>query len=726
MQLKEITKKVPFNLDEKSELTHFLYYLWEGKFIILAITFITMVISIIFVSNKPVEYEGNTLIQIEEKNQDDSIKFTPFHLGSGTNAIAYQSALIQSRVILDPIIEQLNLGVRVEPVGLPYIRQFFYKSIQKEFHLNKFKIPVSYLDQYLKIKTNNGIYQIIDTNKNILITGKLGELITQNNLSVQIDKLPVHVKEFYIIKHSNTTIIKNLLSRLRVQELGDSTANQTGILQISLKDQDPERLAKILNAITIGIKQKSMERKSQETSKTLDFLNEQLPIVQKALQKAEDAFNRYRAHSGKIDIKVQSEQLMEQLARIEKQLMETQLHQANILQIYTKQHPTAVELNNKIIELKKIKEFLINQIKSMPESDQVAMNLMREVKVKNDLYLILLNKIQELQVVNSGTLSDVRILAEALPPDSMVPRQTLLVVVASFILGIILGSIILLLKKSFLRRLSDPHWVERHLNLPNLAIIPYSEQQTKNKIKYKSNLSKRVEILAEINPKDLSIEALRSLRTSFELLLTEPQKNIISFTGVSPGVGKSFVSMNFSYLLANVEKKILLIDGDIRRGDLHSYFPFKQSPGLNELVTGVASLEEVLHKTSSDYLDFISCGAYPEKPAELLMRKNFKNILNHLKEQYDYIIIDTAPVLAVTDSSIIATLAHLNFLIIGSNVHQPEEIVLSIKRLENAGAKLAGTIFNNLNKKSASFYGQYRYDYSYYGTDELKTSSLDY
>jgi len=199
-------------------------------------------------------------------------------------------------------------------------------------------------------------------------------------------------------------------------------------------------------------------------------------------------------------------------------------------------------------------------------------------------------------------------------------------------------------------------------------------------------------------------------------MLGDAKKNIISMMGITAGVGKSFVSINFASLLANIDKRVLLIDGDIRRGDLHKYLSLPQVPGLNELINNQVNFIDAIQKTSMNHLSFISCGKYPEYPSELLMKNNFEVIMKKLSTEFDYVVIDTAPILAATDSTIVGKLTDVNFLVVAADRHHPEEVILAIKQLENSGIKVHGTLFNNLSEKTVT-YGNYRYQYYSYHSE---------
>jgi tyrosine-protein kinase Etk/Wzc len=281
---------------------------------------------------------------------------------------------------------------------------------------------------------------------------------------------------------------------------------------------------------------------------------------------------------------------------------------------------------------------------------------------------------------------------------------------SSLLFGLLIGCVTTLVLKTFFQYVEDPQWIERHLKLTNMAIIPYSKEQalyTMNR--HKSSI---LPLLASKYPNDLSIEALRSLRTSLQVLLCSATNNIVSIVGISPGTGKSFISANFAYLLAQAGKRVLLIDGDLRRGYLQQYFQATQQPGLSELINKTASLENTVIKTQQKNLLFLPTGSRPVNPSELLTKEEFKELIQSLSPQFDLIIIDTAPILAVTDGALIAALSGTNFLVVGSHSHQPKEIELAITRLMNAGVNLHGFIFNYKKEKKTISSIAYHYEYS--------------
>jgi len=704
------------------------YGLWENKIIILLVTLIITSMAVIYSITRVPQYEANTLIQIEGKKNNNLLNLTQqFSMGAGSaqiDPVAVQIALIRSPFILEPVIKKLGLDIDINVHSRPLRNHFFSLSSDDPVKIDFLQVPPTFYDKKLTLLVlDESHYQLLNDNE-VILQGKVGELnASKKNVLLKVSELHAAPKTtFNIVRHSDASLVNSLISRLHIEELGEANGGETGILKISLKDTDPVRLAKILNAITEVAQNKDAEHKSVETAKTVAFLKRQLPLVKLDLESAESKFNEYRATSGKIDIKFETQQLVLQLSSIQKQIIEASMKKSDLMQRFTLKHPFIIGIEAKLKELEKQKIIYENILKSLPAADQVAVNLMRDIKVKNTLYLVLLGKLQELQISKSGTVSDIRMLVPAISPDFPLSKKTSVVGAAGFLLGLILSCLIVLGRKAFFRRVSDPRWVEQNLNIINLAIIPYSKEQTKNMRTYKRKEKLFLDIIAEKYPRDLAIESLRSLRTTFQIMSHGAKNNIVTMMGISQSIGKSFVSVNFSCLLGDIGKRVLLIDGDIRKGYLHSYFKINQGPGLSEVAAGTAHLENAIQKTFYNNISMLPAGNYPLNPAELLMSPRFKQLITSASEQFDLVIIDTAPVLAVTDCIIIGGMAAINFLVIGSDTHQPEEITLAVKQLDNANIKIHGTIFNNL-KPEASVNGNFRYNYYSAYEDEKKTAS---
>jgi tyrosine-protein kinase Etk/Wzc len=287
------------------------------------------------------------------------------------------------------------------------------------------------------------------------------------------------------------------------------------------------------------------------------------------------------------------------------------------------------------------------------------------------------------------------------------------VILLAVFVGLFLGVISAFIKKSLFGGIDDAHEIEQVLGLTVYANIPHSKQQD---ALYQRIIAKstQVSVLAKTDPTDTAVESLRSFRTSLQFSMLDAKNNIILITGATPGLGKSFVSANLAAVLAVAGKKVLLVDADMRKGHLHQYFGFGRENGLSDLVVGACCLEQAVHKGVVENVDFISTGSMPPNPSELLLHENTVRLLQSLSASYDYVLIDTPPVLAVSDTLIIGPHAGAIFMVARAGQSTIGDIKESIKRFSNSGIPVKGIIFNGIKHRPGGYgygykYGKYRY-----------------
>lgn len=723
-------------------LRDLLVTLYESKWLIALFAILTCSISAFSLLQKPHTFESTALIQIENKptsmGQLDGAA-SLFDMKASPSDV--QKALLNSSFVLEPVIQQLALCIKTSPHYFPYVGNFIqehpqfirfipqwrflrrYSWSNEQIKADIFEVPAEYLKKNFKIIVDNDVrsYKLYGPEGNYLLTGRIGEMSvtgTGNPLRIKIliSQWVAHPQsEFYIQKNTQIKEISNLQQNLTIADVGATGKlnAQTGILQLTLKGYKPRQLAAILNQIIKVAVQADTKNKSVEAAKTLNFLNEQLPIIKNSLNEAELALNEYRAKNGKINLTLESQLLLNKVADIETRINQTQLQKNELLQYYTQAHPFVVAVAARQKQLQQELTRLQTLMKKLPTEDQVALSLSREVRVKNHLYLLLSQKVQELQVIAAGTVSDIRVLSFAKIPEEPISNKTLLKLLTALVVGLMLGTLIAAIRKSLHQKIYDPRWVEQNLGVIIAAVIPHSKKQHSNERLIKKGLTHKLPLLALNSSYDLSIESLRSLRTHLHFCLQTSNNNIVVITGIAPQVGKSFVASNFAYLLADINKRILLIDGDIRRGHLYQYFNLNQAPGLSEVLTGESSLADGI-QIFNEKLHVLTAGYYKNKPAELLMSERFNDIMRLVAHQYDTVIIDTAPILAVTDGVIVAKHAGVNFFLIGAGMHHAEEIEFAMKRMYSNQIKIHGVIFNNIhNEVGINSYGKYRHRYYY-------------
>lgn len=712
-------------IPEDSEVNLFalLNQILEHKWLALMVMSFTLMAGVFYASRQVPVYKSELLLQVEPKQQ--LIGQAGMMLGwGGGAATSSQSVLIQSRYILAPVIQLLGLDIKVSPQKRSVWRDFFFAS-HDEARVSRFVVPEQFINQPLDLVFEKAGHFSLYNKSERLLDGPIGPMVTNNDktIRIKIDAINAPVgAHFSLVKRSDSAQVKSLAAHLVVSESGVNT----GILDISLTGTNKSEIMNTLNAIATVAQKKDAQKRMKESTQTLDFLYHQLPITKGLLEKAEAALNQYRAKTGKIDPKAQTQFILQQLMAIDTRISELHMHKIEQMQRYTVNHPVVLAMNIQLHALEAARAKLDLSVKKLPASDQISLNLMREVGVRKTLYMILLSKIQELQVMMAGTVSNIQILAYATTPEAPLQSHRVMIWLISLLVGFFLSALYIFSRRLFFPKVDDPHWGERKYNIASLAIIPYCEEQAKNTIEFRNNNSKSLTLLAHKNPRNLSIESLRSLRTSLQVMLPAATNNIVSILGVSPSVGKSFVSSNLSYLLALAGKRVLLIDGDLRRGTIHQYFEMQPSPGISDVLEGKATIDGALRKTMHPNLTTLTRGHYPTNPSEMLMRDEFKQLIDTLSAQFDILIIDTAPVLLVTDAVVIGALAGTNFLVLGASAHQPSDIEIVLKRLSGSDIHVNGTIYNfNRAATITQTYGGYgkygKYGkYQYYYDESMK------
>ena len=235
----------------------------------------------------------------------------------------------------------------------------------------------------------------------------------------------------------------------------------------------------------------------------------------------------------------------------------------------------------------------------------------------------------------------------------------------------------------------------------------------------------RLPLLARVSSMDIAVEGLRNFRTALQVCLTHANNRVVLITGPTQGMGKSFVSVNLASIIAASGRRVLLIDGDLRDGQLHRYFHAPRGGGLSDILAGAPPAGLVRHSVL-EHLDFIATGSLPPNPSELLLRPALAAMLAELEPQYDVVLIDAAPLLAVADSLVIGAHAGTIFLATRSGVTRPGEIAESMKRLARAGLSARGVLFNDIIPRPGRYAYGGRYGYGKlrqlgYTTDAQRT-----
>ncbi|HCQ8936762.1 TPA: polysaccharide biosynthesis tyrosine autokinase, partial [Klebsiella pneumoniae] len=455
------------------------------------------------------------------------------------------------------------------------------------------------------------------------------------------------------------------------------------------------------------------ERKSEEAAKSLNFLDRKIPDVKNELNAAENKLNYYRQQNSSVDLTMEAKSLLDTMVQLDAQINQLTFSEAEVSKLYTKEHPTYRALLEKRKTLEEEKNNLKKKINNLPETQQEVLRLTRDVQVGQDVYLQLLNKEQELSITKASTVGNVRIIDNAVTqPDPIKPKKLLVIVVLT-VFGTMLSLMYVIVKVAFHKGVQSAEQLEEN-GLNVYASIPLSDWQLKNVNNSRKKDKKKFDVLIKENGADLAIEAIRGLRTRLYFAMLEAKNNILMISGPSPEIGKTFVSTNLAGVVAQAGQKVLLIDADMRRGYMHHYFGCLPNNGLSEILTGRVDYEKAVVHTDIAGLDYIGRGEIPPNPAELLMGSRIEKFLEWASGKYDLVLVDTPPILAVTDAAIIGRHVGTTLLVARFEKNTVKEIDVAKNRLEHSGVIVKGVILNAVTRKASNKYGEYAYyEYEY-------------
>ncbi|HAX8312344.1 TPA: polysaccharide biosynthesis tyrosine autokinase, partial [Escherichia coli] len=337
----------------------------------------------------------------------------------------------------------------------------------------------------------------------------------------------------------------------------------------------------------------------------------------------------------------------------------------------------------------------------------------RDVESGRAVYLQLLNRQQELNIAKSSAVGNVRIIDQAVTNPKPVKPQKIMIVLIGIVFGLFISMGLVLLRVFLRRGIESPEQLEE-AGVSVYASVPMSEWLMKNIDKNKRKKNESTILLTAENPADMAVEAIRSLRTTLHFAMLEAKNNVLMISGASPNAGKTFISTNLAATIASAGKKILFIDADLRNGYVHKMLGGEQvGYGLSDILSGQKDVNSVIKNSREGGFDYIGRGQVPPNPAELLMHTNFKKFIEWASKNYELVIIDTPPILAVTDAAIIGQYVGTVLLVARYEENTVKEITVSIRRFEQSGVAVKGCILNGVVKKASNYYGYGYHDYGY-------------
>ena len=687
----------------------------EAKWWVAGITAVFAAAAIVYAIFATPIYSADALVRIEQNQGSALVQDLSNALTSKPPASEAEIQMITSRLVLGKTVDDLDLDIAVSKNTFPILGAGWDRLMGRQNQTVKvttFERPASMADSTFTLDVLSPTTFRLSNDDGFSVDGKVGEPVNKGGVSMMVAGIAADEgASFTVTKYSTLGMINTLQNSLSVTEDG----KDSGVLTLTMVGEDKNQIREILNSIARNYVAQNVARKSEEAAKSLEFLEVQLPQVRSQLDIAENKLNAYRQQKDSVDLPLEAKSVLDSMVNIDAQLNELTFREAEISKLYTKIHPAYRTLLEKRRALEEEKAKLSQRVTAMPKTQQEIVRLTRDVESGQQVYMQLLNKQQELKITKASTVGDVRIVDPAITQPGVVKPKKALIVLGSIILGLMLSIVGVLLRSLFNRGIESPQVLEEH-GINVYASIPLSEwQKSRDSVKSINGVKryKQSQLLAVGNPTDLAIEAIRSLRTSLHFAMMQAQNNVLMMTGVSPSIGKTFVCANLAAVISQTNKRVLMIDCDMRKGYSHELLGTTNDNGLSDVLVGKTAIEQCAKKTSVANFDLVPRGQIPPNPSELLMGERFSELLKWGSANYDLVLIDTPPILAVTDAAIVGRHAGTTLMVTRYAVNTLKEVETSLSRFEQNGITVKGVILNSIFRRATGYqdYGYYEYEY---------------
>lgn len=675
----------------------------EWKVITLCIL-LSIVSAIIYLCTTENVYQTDALVQIKSNKSSPLAGLSSDMAslaglgGMGSSSTQSEIELLKSRAILGQAIKDLNLDIQIQPKenffqkivsDNNYIKTYTTQDIllKKEGQrlvIAQFQVPKFYENKALLLTFEDNKYKIHDyKTEQLLKEGELNRVLRDGPWNISVSGNINSGQQFILQKNSLPVAMSNILKNFDAQEKGKGT----GILELTYQGENPVNIPNLLNTVLNIYKQQDINRSVTDKDQQVAFLEKQLPELKEDLNNSERQFNQFRKKYGTVDVKGESELYLKQSMELEIQKVQLQQKQAELGAQYTAEHPAMQAISAQLTTLNtKISE-VNNKVKQLPEIQRLYLQYYRDVEIKNQLYTGLLTTYQSLNIAKAGELGKVSIVDYAVEPVKPVKPRKLIILVLSIFVGGFIGILIALVRNFLHSGIRNIEPITTKHTLRNLGKVNQYNSLNKNSKQY-------AHPLAILEPSALPIEQMRKIATSIQYAAQLSGQPVVQMLGTTKNIGTSTLTANLAIILAQMNLKVILIDSDLRQGQLKDYFNIETTIGLSDYLNGTAALGSIITPTQQAKLDLISNGKEEINPVSLLSKPEMARLLEQLKDTYDFILVDGTAILDVSDSQILAKLINTNILVTRYSYTSEQEIEMALESFKNSGHSIQGIILN--------------------------------
>ena len=706
--------------------------LYSRKWRILLATFLGAVVGVFYGQLAPNQYRAEAVIHVEQNAQ--SIVLPEEVVGeavggrSASRGLNTEIHIIRSQLTLGPVVNRLHLDWQVAPNLLPVVGHlaerralpFFTPDLLPEYvrygdrlELADLQVPDTLTGQRIEIRAQGDGRFTATLPGYDPVDGQVGQPLKFPDRAVSLTLKTLEApagRLFWVWREPVHVGVARLRGRLTISE-----RFRSAIVDFRYTDPDRDRAREIVNAVIDSYQDQNLQRRSAEIDQSIAFIDEQLPAIRETLNAATEALRQYQLTRQETELSLGTQDLLSQAVALEAELEELAFREKQLAERITPNHPDYRALLLQRDRVTARLDELRAEIDALPEAEQELLQLTEDVSIARQVEAKMSERGDQLRVLKASTISNVvplelAVAARQVGPDRRTPA------VIGLALGLILAAGLVIAINMLRRGIDDAGAIEA-LGLPLFATVGRVKALAfggRNPALYS---------LAENDPQNLVVEALRGLRTGLQFSLATAPHRSLMITSCAPGDGKSFVALNLATVWGQAGEKVLLIDTDMRRGVLRRNFDLPKKPrGLSDYLAGRAALEEVVHTDTGKQIDFIAAGSYPPNPSELLAAPAFEDLLARAHDAYDIVIVDAPPALAVTDPGIIGQKIGMSLMVVRHLITSPAEVKAALKILAASGVEPSGSIISQFNA-TKSRYGRDGAKYRYYGGYRYKYGS---
>lgn len=549
--------------------------------------------------------------------------------------------------------------------------------------------------------------------------------------------------------------IKALQSQIEAEQVG-----YTNIIQITATTKNPDDAQKLANTVAEVYKEAHHKNKIQEASNLKEFVRNQLDIYRSELQAAEIELQRFRQENPLIverDLKsISPLEASPRIESLEREVIKIELELISSKSKYTEEHPEVITTQRKLDkarnDLSRAIRELTNQQKEFSSKEIELIQLKRNVNIAEDLFLMFRTKYAEARILEAEKAEDVSIIEPAILPTKPIKPNVSFNILIGIISGLLIGLVVAFVTESFDTSIGRIDDIEELIKVPVLGIIPNTSLEKGKKrylAKFKRKEVRKPEegiskerLVTLFDPSSIASEAYKSLRTNIDLTGLKKLGNCIVITSAAPQEGKTQTLCNLAISFAQSGQKTLIVGSDFRKPMIHKLFGLPRSPGLSEILIGnipwkkavntitdmlLGNLEyeKILKAQGIENLHVITCGEHTPSPSELLSFQETSELIKEFRQNYDLILLDSAPILPVTDSAILGAKADGAIIVYQAGKTSRNALIRAKIQLENVKVKILGIVINNIKAQYIEDITpdqKYRY-YRYYGEKKTKETT---